>query len=64
MTTVTLKSKTHIWAIVKGFAGSALLAVPQFREFLPVEAFAALLAFVTMVDIVIRNITTTAIDDK
>ena len=64
MPIVTLKSKTHLWAIIKGVAGSSLLVVPQFREFLPLEAYGIILGLITMVDIVLRNITTTAISDK
>ena len=61
---IKLKSKTHVWAIIKGIAGATLCAVPQFREYLDPSDYAIILAIAVVIDIFIRNITTQPIAEK
>ena len=58
------KSKTHLfnWAI--GVSGAALTFLPTVREFIPSDQYGNLFIGFSIVGIVLRNVTTSAIDAK
>ena len=60
----TLKSKTHILGSLIGASGALLTALPTLQEYIPVEAYGYTFLVLSVVTVVLRNLTDTSIDQK
>ena len=57
-------SKTHLWALLQAITGALVIALPEMRAALTPTDYAIAVGVVTVVNITLRNITTTPIDQK
>ena len=58
------KSKTHWTTAAVGFFGAMMTFLPTVQEFVSVEIFGPITIFVGLAFHYLRNITSTAIDEK
>ena len=63
-TKVTLKSKTHNFGLLLGVFGGILTFLPTAREFIPEEQYGNIFIALSVITIVLRNLTTTPIEEK
>ena len=61
---INLKSKTHSFGVILGILGGVLTFLPSAREFIPEDMYGGLFMFVSVVTIVLRNMTTKPVDEK
>ena len=60
----TLKSKTHWLGMIVGILSGVQIFLPQMVTFIPKEAYGIIFGVVGIAIIVLRNVTTQAIEDK
>ncbi len=61
---INIKSKTHNYGALIGIFGGLQAFLPQVREFIPEDQFGWIFIFVGVGVIVLRNMTTTPINQK
>lgn len=60
----TLKSRTHIFGALLGIFGGVITFLPTVRDMIPADWYSYLFMATSIAVIILRNVTTEAIDAK